>query len=223
MRVTINGYGLVEFKPTELYRFDGSEDSTQLRGKVRIQRPDLDVRTTSGEEWMDYDFWFTLDQVIIDSTDDLNLMVGLKAVTDLAAPTIKDCSEEVEVVDEQPIFRDHKYVRYDFNGTEFAVIQKGEDVFFKCGGVEFSPYEVLKDIQFFDWSVFNPALGKNNEESSEGNAESLFEDYNSADDTDIEEEMQKVLEELKSTNIYSSNYHMHLSTLERLINIREKI
>jgi len=50
-----------------------------------------------------------------------------------------------------------------------------------------------------------------------------FEDYNAVDDTDIEEEIQRVLVGLKSTDIYTNTYQALLPTLERLIDIREKI
>lgn len=50
-----------------------------------------------------------------------------------------------------------------------------------------------------------------------------FEDYNAVDDTDIEEEIQRVLVGLKSTDIYTNTYQALLSTLGILIDIREKI
>ena len=53
--------------------------------------------------------------------------------------------------------------------------------------------------------------------------EEEFEEYNEADDTDIEEEIQRVLVGLKSTDIYTNTYQALLSTLRLLIDIREKI
>jgi hypothetical protein len=50
-----------------------------------------------------------------------------------------------------------------------------------------------------------------------------YEDYTSADGTDIEEEIQRVLAELKNKSVGSDTYSNLLTVLERLVDIREKI
>jgi len=137
--------------------------------------------------------------------------------------SLKTTTDKSKVFEETDILSNHKYIKYDFNGVEFAVLQKGEDVLFKCGGVEFSPKEVLKDFLNFPWETFASALNQKDEESLKDGTETLFENYNAADDTDIEEEIQRVLVGLKSTDIYTNTYQAFLSTLRLLIDIREKI
>lgn len=211
MKVIINGYGLVDFKPTKIYRFDGRDDMAQLKGKVRIQRPNLDVRSYDGQDWIDHDFWFTLDQIKSISVDDINQLTRLQEVTD------NECKKELhknKVTEESDVLKDYKYIRYDFNGTEFSIIQRGNDILFKCGGVEFNAYDVLKDFYNFDWSVFTPACG---DERSE-------EDF---DDTDIGKEIQRVLTAMKELDLLDpAEEKIHQSlvhTLSKLYNIQKEI
>lgn len=227
MRVTINGYGLAEFKPTELYRFLGREDMTQLRGKVRIQRSDLDVRTTGGEDWIDYDFWFTLDQVIIDRADDLNLMVGLKVKTvdelrHEESRKDKDSNESLDIT----------YETFTVTNDKTLLIVKAKN---KPNNVSWE--DLCATLQ--DFEVANLAApakwvageGVKLKEQANGTVtvslvdedETLFEDYNAENNTDIEEEIQRVLEELKTSDIYGNHYAHLLTILDRLIDIREKI
>lgn len=77
MKVYVNGDGLVDFRPTEIYRFDNREDLTQLRGQIRIIRYGLEVTTGVGQEWMDHNYWYQLSQIQVSSSEDLNMMIGL--------------------------------------------------------------------------------------------------------------------------------------------------
>lgn len=137
-------------------------------------------------------------------------------------------NSEETVPNDANIFRGHRFIKYDLNGTEFIVIQKGDDdILFKCGGVEFSPYEVLKDFQNFDWNVFNTSLDKKEEKSLKCNTETLFEDYTAADDTDIEEEIQRVLLAMKQLDLLhkeeGKQYQSLVYTLEKLYSIQKEI
>ncbi len=78
MKVYTNGYGLVEFKPQEVYRFNNNPDNTQLRGSIKINKPDLSVTLGSGDDWIPLNYWFTSQEIEFENWyDDINAVAGL--------------------------------------------------------------------------------------------------------------------------------------------------
>ncbi len=184
MKVYVNGYGLAEFKPTQVYRFDGRKDLTQLRGQIRIIRDYLEVRLGAGEEWMDYNYWFDLSQVIFEDNADVNQVIGLAVLT------------------RADLDREEEFQRQ-------TDVDNNEQICGKCGkpAVEDSGFYFTAENLKQAYDTFTDEL-----QAAEA-----------ADDTDIEEEIQRVLVGLKSTDIYTNTYQALLSTLRLLIDIREKI
>lgn len=76
MRVNINDYGQVDFKPTKCLKPTDSTDF-KLKGKVRI--PSTDSQPDKG--WIDYDHWFKLSHIILDGVEDLILMTSPSVIT----------------------------------------------------------------------------------------------------------------------------------------------
>ena len=120
-----------------------------------------------------------------------------------------------------------KYIRYQLGDVELKFFKNSDEVILSIGEYSAPLNEFLapfydKNFPFSEKKVVcEDTSASITCDYCDGKSPDTIE--GAADDTDIEEEIQRVLEELKSTTIYSEKYHLHLSTLERLINIREKI
>jgi len=120
-----------------------------------------------------------------------------------------------------------KYIRYQLGDVELKFFKNSDEVILSIGEYSAPLNEFLapfydKNFPFSEKKVVcEDTSASITCDYCDGKSPDTIE--GAADDTDIEEEIQRVLVELKNTDIYSQHYHLHLSTIDRLIGIREKI
>ena len=120
-----------------------------------------------------------------------------------------------------------KYIRYQLGDVELKFFKNSDEVILSIGEYSAPLNEFLapfydKNFPFSEKKVVcEDTSASITCDYCDGKSPDAIE--GAADDTDIEEEIQRVLVELKNTDIYSQHYHLHLSTIDRLIGIREKI
>lgn len=149
MQVYVQDYGVIDFRPEEVYRFDGRTDMTQLRGSIR---------TNSNNDWVKHDYWYNLRDVLVAHSNELNLVIGLPVLTraDLdreqqqenllcnrCGKPLSECGED-SCVDEQ-----NNLVEKIIGLKEGKLLVCG--VHTKPGGVSWSEfYQFLKDVKVID-------------------------------------------------------------------------
>lgn len=175
MQIHVQDYGVIDFRPEEVYRFDGREDLTQLRGSIR---------TNPNNDWVSHNYWYDLRDVLVAHSNDLNLVIGLPVLTRV------DLDREQQLCNKcgKPISE-----CCEGNGVPKPGVDSG--LYLSAENLK----RIIEDIE---------------QDGDSGNyftAESLKQAYDTftdelqaveaADDTDIEEEIQRVLSAMRQLNL----------------------
>jgi len=120
-----------------------------------------------------------------------------------------------------------KYIRYQLGDVELKFFKNSDEVILSIGEYSAPLNEFLapfydKNFPFSEKKVVcEDTSASITCDYCDGKSPDTIE--GAADDTDIEEEIQRVLAELKNKSVGSDTYSNLLTVLERLVDIREKI